>query len=158
MAVTVFRLTRFIELAGEINSNMPRYVVGRLGEFLNDQMKPIKGSRICILGMAYKKDVDDPRESPSFELLELLMERGAILTYSDPHVPQLPRMRHYPHLPRMTSMELTPEFLSSQDCVLISTDHTAFNYNHIVQHARMVLDTRNATKNVVEGREKIYKA
>jgi UDP-N-acetyl-D-glucosamine dehydrogenase len=150
--------TRFIELAGEINSNMPRYVVGRLGEFLNDQMKPIKGSRICILGMAYKKDVDDPRESPSFELLELLMERGAILTYSDPHVPQLPRMRHYPHLPRMTSMELTPEFLSSQDCVLISTDHTAFNYNHIVQHARMVLDTRNATKNVVEGREKIYKA
>ena len=117
--------TRFIELAGEVNSNMPRYVIGRLGDFLNDQTKSIKGSRICILGMAYKKDIDDPRESPSFELLELLMERGAVLTYSDPHVPHLPKMRHYPHLPPMSSTELTPEFLASQDCVLISTDHTA---------------------------------
>ena len=149
--------TRFIELAGEVNSNMPRYVIGRLAEFLNDQTKPIKGSRICILGMAYKKDVDDPRESPSFELMELLMERGSILSYSDPHVPHLPKMRHY-HLPPMTSTELTAEFLASQDCVLISTDHSAFDYDHIVQHSRMVLDTRNATKNVTGGREKIYKA
>jgi UDP-N-acetyl-D-glucosamine dehydrogenase len=150
--------TRFIELAGEINSNMPRYVVGRLAEFLNDQCKPLKGSRICILGMAYKKDVDDPRESPSFELMELLMERGSIMSYSDPHVPKLPKMRHYRHLPAMTSKELTPEFLSSQDCVLISTDHTAFDYAHIVRHSPMVLDTRNATKHVVDGREKIFKA
>ena len=150
--------TRFIELAGEINSNMPRYVISRLTEFLNEQTKPVKGSRICILGMAYKKDVDDPRESPSFELMELLMERGAVLSYSDPHVPRLPKMRHYGHLPQMTSMELTPEFLASQDCVLISTDHTAFDYNHIVKHSRMVLDTRNATRSVVDGCEKIFKA
>ena len=150
--------TRFIELAGEINSNMPRYVISRLTEFLNEQTKPVKGSRICILGMAYKKDVDDPRESPSFELMELLMERGAVLSYSDPHVQRLPKMRHYGHLPQMTSMELTPEFLASQDCVLISTDHTAFDYNHIVKHSRMVLDTRNATRSVVDGCEKIFKA
>lgn len=150
--------TRFIELAGEINSNMPRYVVGRLAEFLNEQTLPVKGSRICILGMAYKKDVDDPRESPSFELLELLMERGALLTYSDPHVPRLPGMRHYQHLPQMTSTDLTPEFLGSQDCVLISTDHSAFDYEFIVKHSKMVLDTRNATKNVVDGRDKIFKA
>jgi UDP-N-acetyl-D-glucosamine dehydrogenase len=150
--------TRFIELAGEINSNMPRYVVSRLGEFLNQQSKPIKGSRICILGMAYKRDVDDPRESPSFALMELLMERGAILSYSDPHVPQLPRMRHYKDLPAMTSEELTPAFLASQDCMLIATDHSAFDYRHIVEHATMVLDTRNATRDVMAGREKIFKA
>lgn len=149
--------TRFIELAGEVNAGMPRYVINRLSEFLNDQGKPIKGSRICLLGMAYKKNVDDPRESPSFELMELLMERGAILTYSDPHVPRLPKMRHY-DLPPMTSTELTAEFLESQDCVLISTDHTAFDYEHIVKHSLMVLDTRNATKDVDAGREKIFKA
>lgn len=150
--------TRFIELAGEINSNMPRYVIGRLAEFLNEQTKPLKGSRICILGMAYKRDVDDPRESPSFELMELLMERGAVMSYSDPHVPVLPRMRHYPHLPQMKSVELTPEFLGAQDCVLISTDHSAFDYDHIVKHSMMILDTRNATRNVSEGRERIFKA
>lgn len=150
--------TRFIELAGEINSNMPRYVINRLAEFLNEQTKPVKGSRICILGMAYKKDVDDPRESPSFELMDLLLARGAVVSYSDPHVPQMPRMRHYQQLPQMTSSDLTPEFLASQDCVLISTDHTAFDYDHIVLHSRMVLDTRNATRDVVHGREKIFKA
>ena len=150
--------TRFIELAGEVNAGMPRYVISRLAEFLNDMGKPIKGSRICLLGMAYKKDVDDPRESPSFELAELLIERGAVLTYSDPHVPHLPKMRHYTHLPAMSSMELTAEFLASQDCVLISTDHSAFDYDHIVKHAPMVLDTRNATKNVSSGREKVFKA
>ncbi|MEX2285439.1 MAG: nucleotide sugar dehydrogenase [Planctomycetaceae bacterium] len=149
--------TRFIELAGEVNSQMPTYVVTRLSEFLNDLGKPIKGSRICILGMAYKKDVDDPRESPSFELLDLLGERGAILTYNDPHIPRLPRMRHH-DVPEMSSTELTPEFLAAQDCVLIATDHTAYDYNFIVKHARLIVDTRNATKNVAEGREKIRKA
>jgi UDP-N-acetyl-D-glucosamine dehydrogenase len=150
--------TRFIELAGEINTHMPHYVVGQLAEFLNDAGKPIKGSKVCILGMAYKKDVDDPRESPSFELLKLLMKRGANLTYNDPHVPSLPKMRHYPDLPAMTSQELTPAFLASQDCVLISTDHSAYDHDFIVKHSKMVLDTRNATKNVKEGREKIFKA
>jgi UDP-N-acetyl-D-glucosamine dehydrogenase len=150
--------TRFIELAGEVNAHMPRYVINRLGEFLNDQAKPIRGSRIAVLGMAYKKDVDDPRESPSFELLKSLRERGAVVTYNDPHVPTLPRMRQYPSLPMMESQRLTVEYLNSQDCVLIATDHSAYDYDFIVEHARFVLDVRNATKNVTRGREKIRKA
>ncbi len=149
--------TRFIELAGEINTSMPRYVISRLTEFLNDQGKAVRGSRICLLGVAYKKDVDDPRESPSFELMELLTARGAIISYNDPHIPVLPKMRHY-EVPELTSTLITPEFLSSQDCVLIATDHSAYDYDLIVQHAKMVLDTRNATRNVRDGRNKIFKA
>jgi UDP-N-acetyl-D-glucosamine dehydrogenase len=149
--------TRFIELAGEVNAAMPRYVIGRLAEFLNDQSKPLRGSQICLLGMAYKKDVDDPRESPSFELMELLLERGVNLTYNDPHIPSLPSMRHY-DVPDMDSTPLTPEFLAAQDCVLIATDHSAYDYDFIVKHSRMVLDTRNATKNVTANRERIFKA
>ncbi len=149
--------TRFIELAGEVNSQMPEYVISRLSEFLNESSKPIKGSKICILGMAYKKDVDDPRESPSFELMELLIAREAELTYNDPHIPSLPKMRHY-DVPEMQSSELTEEFLAAQDCVLIATDHSAYDFDFIVKHAPMVLDTRNATKNVTAGREKIRKA
>ena len=150
--------TRFIELAGEVNAHMPQYVVNRLAEFLNEQRKPINGSRIAILGMAYKKDVDDPRESPSFELLTLLRARGADLSYNDPHVPILPKMRHYPDLPAMSSEELTPAYLSAQDCVLIATDHSAYDYDFIVEHSTFVLDTRNATKHVKVGRQKIRKA
>jgi UDP-N-acetyl-D-glucosamine dehydrogenase len=150
--------TRFIELAGEINTHMPQYVVTRLAEFLNDQRKPINGSRIAVLGVAYKKDVDDPRESPSFELMRLLQERGAILTYNDPHVPVLPRLRHYPNVAVMHSQELTPSYLGAQDCVLIVTDHSAYDYEFIVDHSTFVLDTRNATKNVTRGRDKIRKA
>lgn len=149
--------TRFIELAGEINTSMPRYVVDRLMEALNDSRKPLRGSKICILGAAYKKDVDDPRESPSFKLMELLLERGAILSYNDPHIPTLPVMRHY-RLPAMDSQTLSPHFLASQDCILIATDHTAYDYQDIVDHAQLVIDTRNATVNVVSGREKIHKA
>ncbi len=147
---------RFIELAGEVNRAMPEYVVSRTSQFLNEASKPIRGSKICMLGVAYKKDVDDPRESPSFELMELLLELGADLTYSDPHVPSLPSMRHY-DLPAMESQELTPEFLASQDAVLIATDHTAFDYDGIVKNASLVVDTRNATANVTQGREKIRK-
>jgi UDP-N-acetyl-D-glucosamine dehydrogenase len=149
--------TRFIELAGEVNTRMPDYVIQQLGLFLNELGKPIRGSRVCVLGAAYKKDVDDPRESPSFVLMELLLARGAELTYNDPHVPKLPEMRAH-HLPAMTSRELTAEFLSSQDVVLIATDQSAYDYPFIVRHARLVLDTRNATRNVTEGREKIRKA
>jgi UDP-N-acetyl-D-glucosamine dehydrogenase len=137
---------------------MPQYVVNRVAEFLNEQRKPINGSRIAILGMAYKKDVDDPRESPSFELMKLLRERGAMLSYNDPHVPMLPRMRHYPDMPAMVSRELTPEYLRAQDCVLIATDHSAYDSAFIVAHSQLVVDTRNATKSVREGREKIRKA
>jgi len=150
--------TRFIELAGEINTHMPHYVIARVAEFLNDVSKPIKGSKILILGAAYKNDVDDPRESPSFELMKLLLNRGAILSYNDPHVPVLPKMRHYPNLPPMQSQELTPEFLASQDCTVISTDHSAYDQSFVVQHSRLVIDTRNATKQVTLGREKIRKA
>ncbi|MCG6155230.1 nucleotide sugar dehydrogenase [Rubinisphaera margarita] len=149
--------TRFIELAGEVNSRMPEYVITRLAEFLNENGKPIKGSKILLLGVAYKKDVDDPRESPSFVLMEELLRRGADLSYNDPHVPKLPKMRHH-DLPAMESLELTPESLQEQDCVLIATDHSAYDYEFIVKHARMVLDTRNATVNVASEREKIYKA
>jgi UDP-N-acetyl-D-glucosamine dehydrogenase len=149
--------TRFIELAGEVNAGMPEYVVSRLGEFLNEASKPIRGSRICILGIAYKKDVDDPRESPSFELIDLLRERGAILSYHDPYIPRLPRMRHH-DVPDLTSSDLTAEFLASQDAILIATDHTACDYNFIVEHASLVVDTRNATADVKSGREKIRKA
>jgi len=150
--------TRFIELAGEVNSKMPEYVIHRLSEFLNDVSKPMRGSKICLLGLAYKKDVDDSRESPSFTLLELLLERGADLSYNDPHIPVFPEKRHYSHLPDLQSQSLTPEFLESQDCVLIATDHSAYDYDFIVEHSQLVLDTRNATHGVTKGIEKIRRA
>ena len=149
--------TRFIELAGEINTSMPEYVVHRLVEALNEAGKPLNGSKICILGVAYKKDVDDPRESPSFELMDLLRAGKAVISYNDPHVPVLPRVRGH-QLPEMSSTPLDAEFLASQDCVLIATDHSAYDYDFIVRHARMVIDTRNATKKVTHFREKIRKA
>ena len=107
--------------------------------------------------MAYKKDVDDDRESPTYKLMELLEERGAVVSYNDPHVPVLPEKRHY-NFPRLASEELTPGWLASLDCCLISTDHSAYDWDEIVQYSKLVIDTRNATKNVVEGREKIRKA
>ncbi len=149
--------TRFIELAGEVNTSMPAYVIGKVADALNERSKPIKGSKVAILGMAYKKDIDDPRESPGFELMDLLLKKGAIVSYNDPHIPALPRMRHYPHL-RMSSQELTPEFIAKQDCLLIATDHTAYDWTTIAKHARLIVDTRNAAKNVREDREKIIRA
>jgi UDP-N-acetyl-D-glucosamine dehydrogenase len=149
--------TRFIELAGEINTSMPAYVVARVGDALNDRGKPVRGSKILLLGMAYKKDVDDPRESPGFELMDLLLKKGALVQYNDPHIPVLPAMRHYPHL-RMTSAALTPESLGAFDCVLIVTDHTRYDWPWIVAHAGLVIDTRNATRNVREHRDRIVKA
>lgn len=149
--------TRFVELAGEINSSMPQYVIQRLGDALNETGKPIRGSKICVLGIAYKPDVDDPRESPSFVLLEELLNRGAEVTYNDPHVPRLPSMRHH-DLPEISSQELTPEYLAEQDCVLIATNHSAYDYAFIVEHSKLVIDTRNATRDVQTLREKIVKA
>ena len=149
--------TRFIELAGEINTGMPEYVVRKVMDALNEAGKPLNGSKVCLLGVAYKKDVDDPRESPSFVLMELLQAGGATLTYNDPHVPKLPAMRHH-DVPNLASSKLTAEFLAGQDCVLIATDHSAYDCDFIVRHAPLVVDTRNATRNVTEGREKIRKA
>jgi len=148
--------TRFIELAGEINQSMPRYVIAGVIHALNERSKPLRGSQICLLGVAYKKDVDDPRESPSFELMKLLMERGAVVSYNDPHIPRLPQMRHH-DVPELESQPLTPEYLSEQDCILIATDHSAYDYHFIVQHAQLIVDTRNACANVDGNSEKIYK-
>lgn len=149
--------TKFIELAGEINTSMPLYVIHRLAEALNQAGKPIRGSKIGIFGVAYKKDVDDPRESPSFKLMELLSERGAELSYCDPHIPKLPQMRSF-DVPELKHNPPTPEYVSSLDCVLISTDHSAFNWTEIVKDATLVVDTRNATQAVTDGREKIHMA
>ncbi len=149
--------TRFIELAGEVNTAMPAYVVSKVADSLNDHGKPVRGSKVAILGMAYKKDIDDPRESPGFELMDLLLKKGAKVTYSDPHIPALPRMRHWPHL-QMASSPLTAEYLRSQDCVVIATDHTAFDYELIAEHAPLVVDTRNATKHVRRDRRHIVRA
>jgi len=138
--------TRFIELAGEINTQMPKYVVERVAEALNDAAKPIRGSRIAVLGVAYKKNVDDPRESPAFRILELLGDRGAVLSYHDPHIPRLPSMRHF-RVPDLASEPLTEEFLAAQDCVLIVTDHDDVDYRLVADHSKLVVDTRNALRN-----------
>ena len=142
--------TRFIELAGEVNTAMPAYVVSKVADALNDAGKPVKGSNVLLLGMAYKKDIDDPRESPGFELLDLLLKKGAKVSYNDPHIPTLPKMRHWPQLGAMASTPLTAEYLAAQDCVLIATDHTAYDYEFIAKHARLVVDTRNAAKHVAD--------
>src|SRR5262249_24058009 len=131
--------TRFIELAGQVNTAMPQYVVKRVTEALNQQVKPLSGSRICILGVAYKKDVDDARESPAFEIMELLEARGAIISYNDPYVPRLPSMRR--HSICRDSRPLTEEFLGAQDCVVIVTDHSTYQFDWIVQHSKLVVDT-----------------
>jgi UDP-N-acetyl-D-glucosamine dehydrogenase len=146
--------TRFIELAGEINTEMPYHVVNALVAAMNEHEKSVKGSRILMLGVAYKKDVDDLRESPSLKLLELLTQRGAKLDYNDPYFPALHKMRHYDYS-HMKSVELTPQNLASYDCVLIATDHSSYDYDAIVKNSRLVVDTRNATRKVTSGKEKI---
>ncbi len=148
--------TRFIELAGEINTAMPEYVVTKLSEALNTRKKAVNGSKILVLGLAYKKNVDDIRESPSIELIEMLRRRGAKVDYNDPYVPRTRKQRE--HNLGMTSKKLTEKMLASYDCVLIATDHSAYDYNWIVKHARLVVDTRNATAGVKTHRKKIVKA
>nr|HPJ99917.1 UDP binding domain-containing protein [Candidatus Hydrogenedentota bacterium] len=125
-------------------------------EALNAHGKPLKGARVLILGAAYKKDVDDMRESPALKLMELLLEHGAEIAYNDPHIPQLPATRKYQF--EMSSTPLTAETLERVDCVLVATDHSVYDYEFIVRHAPLVVDTRNATRAVATGREKIVKA
>jgi UDP-N-acetyl-D-glucosamine dehydrogenase len=149
--------TRFIELAGEINTSMPKHVISKVADALNERRKPINGSKILLLGMAYKKDVDDARESPGFELMDLLQKKGALVEYNDPHIPVLPPTRHYPHL-SMSSRDLTAEYLDSRDCVLIVTDHTAYNWTWIGEHASLIVDTRNALRRVVTSKARIVLA
>lgn len=146
--------TRFIELAAEVNLAMPDFVMGKVADALNDRGKPIKGSKIAMLGMAYKKDVDDIRESPGLVLLEQLERKGAVVSYNDPHVPQLPpRIR-----PGMASQPLTPAYLQEQDCVLIVTDHLEYDWPWITEHSQLVVDTRNALCHVKYHRERIVQA
>jgi UDP-N-acetyl-D-glucosamine dehydrogenase len=132
--------TRFIELAGEINSGMPHWVIDKIAGALNDQSRAIKGSRVLVLGIAYKKNVDDMRESPAVELMELLTEKGAVVEYSDPHVPVFPKMRK--HRFDLASVPLTAERIGSYDLVLIATNHDAFDYELIRKSAKLVVDTR----------------
>jgi UDP-N-acetyl-D-glucosamine dehydrogenase len=134
--------SRFIELAGEINVAMPAYVVEKIQYALNARLKPVKGSRVLVLGLAYKKDIDDPRESPAFEVIEHLLKSEAIVSYHDPYIPQAPRMRSWPDLPPMTSIPLTPELLASSDAVVIVTDHSSVDYEMVVRYAPVVVDTR----------------
>ncbi|HUU94567.1 MAG TPA: UDP binding domain-containing protein, partial [Phycisphaerae bacterium] len=148
--------TRFIELAGEINVSMPRFVIAKLIDALNARGKPLKGSKVLVLGLAYKKDIDDVRESPSLELIELLRSRGARVDYNDPHVPRTHKMRE--HNLQMASRKLSAKMLASYDAVVISTDHTAYDSQFIADHAKLIVDTRNATAGVRGNRSKIVKA
>ena len=148
--------TRFIELAGEINTDMPNYVVAKTMEALNEKRKSLKGSKVLVLGLAYKMDIDDLRESPSIELIELLREKGAIVDYNDPYIPKTHKQRE--HDLKMASKKLTASMLGSYDVVLIATDHSDYDYKWIVKNAKLVVDTRNATCGVLTNRSKIVKA
>jgi UDP-N-acetyl-D-glucosamine dehydrogenase len=133
--------TRFIELAGEINEGMPRHVVQSVGQALNGQRKSLNGSRVLVLGVAYKKDVDDLRESPSLEIIELLQKEQALVDYNDPYFPTVGRGRHYDLGMSCVPLERVPDY----DCVLIVTDHSDYDYAGIVAGAQLIVDTRNAT-------------
>jgi UDP-N-acetyl-D-glucosamine dehydrogenase len=132
--------TRFIELAGEINSSMPDYVVSKVVAALNLTKKAVNGSQILVLGIAYKKNVNDMRESPSVLLMEKLRALGANVSYSDPHIPVFPKMRE--HHFELASVYLTPAILSAFDCVLLATDHDKFDFDLIRKHAKLIVDSR----------------
>ncbi len=146
--------TRFIELAGEINTAMPYHIADAVAAALNERHKSLKGSRILVLGVAYKKDIDDLRESPTLKIMQLLGERGAQVDYNDPHFPRLHKMRHYDYA-GMQSVELSSKTLASYDCVVIGTDHSCYDYWGIVEAAQLVVDTRNATRRISRHRNKI---
>ena len=149
------RSARFIELAGAVNVEMPHWVVGKLQRALNDRGLAVRGSRILVLGLAYKPNVADPRESPAFEILELLRELGADFSYHDPLIPSAPSMRSWPELPAMESVPLSAENLAAQDAVLLITDHTDVDYDFILEHAPLIVDTRGVYRDV---HEKVVKA
>jgi len=147
--------TRFIELAGEINSAMPEHVVATVGEALNRRRRCLQDAKVLVLGVAYKKDIDDLRESPSLRIIELLQARGARVDYHDPYFPRLHRMRRYNF--GLESVELSPETLAGYDAIVIATDHSSYDYQAIVAAAQLVVDTRNATAKVRAHREKIVR-
>lgn len=138
--------TRFIELAGEINTGMPEYVVTRVQNILNDKGKCLKGSKILILGVTYKPDIDDMRESPALRVIELLRKKQAEVSYYDPFIRQFPKFREYEF--QMKSIELKPEIISKFDAVIILTNHSNIDYNMLVENSNIIIDTRNATKEI----------
>ena len=148
--------TKFIELAGEINTFQPYYVVNKLVEILNSNRKSIKDARILVLGAAYKKNIDDLRESPSLKLIELLISKNALVDYSDPYIVQLPVTRKYNF--NMESVELTKDNLKSYDAVVLSTDHDSFDYKFILENSDLIVDTRNKFSALNLNSSKIYKA
>lgn len=137
--------TKFIELAGETNNYMPYYVVEKVSGALNERGKTVSASKVLILGLAYKKDIDDTRESPSLKIVELLVEKGCHVDYNDPYIPQTKKMRKYDL--KKTSVPLSRNMLKKYDCVVIATDHSCYDYDFIVKNASLVVDTRNAVKN-----------
>src|SRR6202008_1321858 len=146
--------TRFIELAGEVNTAMPHHVVDPIAAALNDHQKSIKNAKLLVLGVAYKKDVDDLRESPTLKIMQLLQQRGAHVEYNDPYFPQLHKMRHYDYS-NMKSVPLNTQTIAGYDGVIIATDHSSYDYSAIVDAAKLVIDTRNATRRVTRNRNKI---
>src|SRR6266576_6697349 len=130
---------------------MPYHVVDAVASALNDRQKSLKGSKILVLGLAYKKDVDDLRESPSLKIIELLTARGAKVDYSDPYFPEIQKLRHY-NFQGMKSVRLDAKTVAGYDCALIATDHTSFDYTMIVESAQLVVDTRNATRRIARHR------
>lgn len=141
--------TRFIELSGEVNRAMPEYVVGKVTKALNDRFKSLKGSRLLVLGIAYKKNVDDMRESPAVEVMELLRAAGAEVAYSDPHVPVFPKMRE--HHFDLASIALTPQAVASYDAVVLTTDHAKFDYEMVRTHAQVIIDSRGVYRTAADN-------
>jgi len=148
--------TRFIELAGEVNTYMPYYVVQKTAKALNDKKKSLKGAKILLLGMAYKPDVDDLRESPALRIMELLIEEGACVDYNDPYVPALPTTRRYKFSKK--SVDLTPQNLKSYDTVIITTNHSCYDYDLICEKGNIIIDTRNALGLKRQRKGKVWKA
>lgn len=150
--------TRFIELAGEINTEMPRYVVNQTAEALNAQKKAINGSKILLIGLAYKPDVDDDRESPTYKLMDYLSELGADISYYDPFVPEIKPSREYSHWAGEKSIEWNKENIASYDAVVISTNHSKINYDELAEWANVIVDTRNAMNGSKTGSGQVWKA
>jgi UDP-N-acetyl-D-glucosamine dehydrogenase len=148
--------TRFIELAGEINHAMPAFVIEKLTDALNERRRSLNGARVLVVGVAYKRDLDDTRESPALKVIDLLLKKGAEVAYHDPYVPALKRSRHYDF--NLRSVPLTRAELQGTDAVVIITDHTALDYELIVDASGLIIDTRNATRSVTKGRDKIIRA
>jgi len=150
--------TRFIELAGEINTGMPEYVVHRIADALNDRQKPVKGSSILVLGLAYKPNVDDERESPSYFLMEMLTKRGATVTYYDPYVPIIRPTREHAHWTGTKSVKWDRQTISSYDLVVISTNHANVNYQELADWSECIVDTRNAMAGIATRPGQVWKA